>query len=38
LKLKKLEIEPPKKKVRDDQTVGIAEIFLDWKTKEGIKW
>ena len=34
----KLEIEPPKKKVRDDQTIGIAEIFLDWKTKEGIKW
>ncbi|MBU0591575.1 N-6 DNA methylase [Candidatus Micrarchaeota archaeon] len=28
----------PKKRVRDDQTPVIAEIFLDWKKKEGLRW
>lgn len=28
----------PKKKVIDDQTHAVADIFLKWKDKEGIRW
>lgn len=28
----------PKKRVIDDQTIAVAETFLDWKQKEGIRW
>ncbi len=31
-------IQMPKKRVRDDQTMPIAEIFLNWKKKEGLGW
>lgn len=27
-----------KRRIRDDQTDDIAEIFLDWKKKEGMHW
>jgi len=28
----------PKRRVIDDQTSIVADIFLDWKKKEGIRW
>jgi len=28
----------PKKKIIDDQTDAIANVFLKWKKDEGIEW